>query len=472
MRPFVLALLVLLVIASGCVTGGQEEDAVVFSQEKAVSEPPDFDPIDEVKSSLPEGAEEEPWYSKGWKKEETGEGWKVSVDSYQAVWMVKADGSVCSDGKSAREFSGIPLCEGEEEPKPVSNTKLSGDYEESQVWSGNITITGDTTIHGSLEILPGTTVMFEVQDDQQGGNEVEADGFNDLDPTRLRNYEISHSSLNVLGKLTAVGRADEPITFTSAAGEPKYADWIAVQLESDGSEMRHCIVDWSRNGITIGRNQPNTMVKNCVINHTFWGAVSVGWSGAQIINNEIWEAGHEGIDVQGGDARIEGNRIQNAHAGIVILRGSSVVRNNMMKDVGSGIHVGGEATPTLEDNTVELAPSDSKLEWGYGSFVNPLFGEPEGTPLFTEVYENRYAVAGYRIEGNRIIELPASGSEWLLYGLEDGVFHQLEADITGMEIDIQEGYSLYVLIPGPTESERDQDTFNSEHGDIQSQMAV
>ncbi len=47
-----------------------------------------------------------------------------------------------------------------------ANTKISGRYLGNQVWSGEITITGDTEILGNLTVLPGTVVKFAVGDDQ------------------------------------------------------------------------------------------------------------------------------------------------------------------------------------------------------------------------------------------------------------------------------------------------------------------
>lgn len=241
-----------------------------------------------------------------------------------------------------------------------------------QTWSGEILITGDVFVDGNLTILPGTVVRFAVGDDQNSGEEIRADGFNDLDPTRLLEYEKTHSGLYVSGKLMAVGTPDKQILFTSAEKEPNYADWVSIGFGGDGSIVEYCTVEWSRNSITPGRDQPNTIIRNNVIRNTFWGAIGAGFSGAHIYNNEIWEAGHEGIDVQGGNPIIENNVIYDSHSGIVILKGSAIVRNNTMINVGGGIHVDDRATPTLENNSVELAPKNSTKEWRYETFAYPM----------------------------------------------------------------------------------------------------
>jgi parallel beta-helix repeat protein len=210
-------------------------------------------------------------------------------------------------------------------PGSRSGQSISGGFRGDQTWSGEILITGDVGIDGNLTILPGTIVRFVVGDDQ--------------------------------------------ILFTSAAEKPDYADWVSLGFGGDGSIVEYCIVEWSRNSITPGRNQPNTKIRNNIIKNTFWGAIGGGFSGARIENNEIWEAGHEGIDVQGGNPIIENNVIHNAQAGIVILSGSATVKNNTMINVGDGIHVGKGSTPILENNLVEEALHNFTKEWRYGNFA-------------------------------------------------------------------------------------------------------
>ena len=260
------------------------------------------------------------------------------------------------------------------EVKNISDQSVSGFFNEHQIWSGEILITGDVRVGGNLTILPGTIIRFVVGDDQNTGGEVAPDGYNDLDPTRLHEYERTHSSLAVSGRFIAAGTPDEWIIFTSAAEEHGYADWVDISFGSDGSLIEYCIVEWSRNGISPAPNQPNTIIRNNVINYTFWGSISSGFSGAQIYNNEIWESGHEGIDVQGGNPIIENNIIYNTFTGIVILSGSATVRNNTMINVGNDIHVADGATPTLENNHVELACNLTK-EWRYGDFAYYMLGE-------------------------------------------------------------------------------------------------
>ena len=373
---------------------------------------------------------------------------------------------------------GNGICEpGETYKECADDCEKTGNFEESEVWGGEILITGDVSIARDLTILPGTVVKFAVQDDQQDGWETPADGYNALDPTRLISYGKTHSSLMVEGKLTAAGTLNNKILFTSAAENPKIADWEAIYPQDDGSLIEYSIIEWSRNGISAGLDTPNSIFRNNIIRYTMWGSIGCGWSGSQIYNNEIYECGHVGIDVQGGDPIIEDNTIYDCHSGIAVLRGSAVIRNNVMTNVGDGIHVGGDATPVLEDNQVEAAPPGSTKEWCYGSFCYLMFGDPVGTPILTEVYsvdeQPRYAVPAYRIESqNYIVELPFEADEWLFYGWKNDKWNRIEAEILGDTVEFPSEYSMYVSIPNPTTDEKDAAKFNEQHADIYRIMAV
>ncbi len=258
----------------------------------------------------------------------------------------------------------------------IKNVSRSGFYIGNQVWSENIRITGDTTILGNLTVRPGAIVRFEVGDDQKGGDEVPADGYNDLDPTRLLSYATAHSNLHVLRKIIASGTEDAPIIFTSASKIPTYADWEAIIFSGNGSILDHIIVEYSRNGVNpIGR-QPDSILRNSIVRHTFWGAVSSGHSPIQVLNNQLSDCGHEGVDIQSGTQIVRGNTIEDCHAGIVVLGGSPVIENNIIRNVSDGIHVDAKATPTLQNNQVTLANPEQDREWRYGAFTYRLWGSP------------------------------------------------------------------------------------------------
>lgn len=260
----------------------------------------------------------------------------------------------------------------------ISNAKRSGVYIGSQVWSGEIAITGDTEILGNLTILPGTIVKFEVGDDQKRGDEIERDGFNDNDPTRLKSYTTTHAGLFVLGKLIAQGTKDRKIIFTSNASKPYLADWEAVVWQGDGSIIDNVIVEYTRNGLNpIGR-QPNSVIQNSISRHAMWGAISSANSNIKIIDNYLSDAGHEGIDLKSdGNQEVSGNIIDDCHTGIASIAGSQLIKNNTITNCGDGVYIDPKSSAVSIDNTFVSAPEDSRRVWRYGNYTIPVFGWPE-----------------------------------------------------------------------------------------------
>lgn len=259
---------------------------------------------------------------------------------------------------------------------PATVRNVTGILLGAQTWSGELLVTGDVAIAGDLTLKPGTIVRFAVGDDQRQGKEVAPDGFNNADPTRLVSYAIAHAELGVGGKLIAQGTADQPILFTSASATPKLADWQGLVFTGDGSQLEHVIVEWSRNGVTPKGPQPNSVIRDSIVRHTMWGCVSSGDSGMQVLNNDISDCGHEGVDIKGGSAVVRGNKIHESHSGIVVLEGSPTIDGNVITNVGDGIGGPGMSGARVGQNTVTLAPRDSPMEWRYGDFAYRPFECP------------------------------------------------------------------------------------------------
>ncbi len=258
-----------------------------------------------------------------------------------------------------------------------ANTKISGRYFGNQVWSDEITIVGDTEILGNLTVLPGTVVKFVVGDDRHGGDEVEKDGFNDNDPTRLRSYTTTHSSLFVLRKLIAQGIKNNEIVFTSAAEKPYLADWEAIVWQGDGSIIDNVIVEYTRNGLNPIGKQPNSIIQNSISRHSMWGAISAANSNIKITNNHLSDAGHEGIDLKfNGNLEVTNNIIEDCHTGIASIAGSQIIKNNVITNCGDGVYIDPKSSAISIGNTFVSAPENSKREWRYGNYVIPIFGFP------------------------------------------------------------------------------------------------
>ena len=260
----------------------------------------------------------------------------------------------------------------------ISNTKRSGTYYGNQIWSGEITVTGDTEIIGNLTVLPGTIVKFVVGDDRRQGDEVEKDGFNDNDPTRLKSYTTTHSSLFILRKLIAQGTQDRKIVFTSGAEKPYLADWEAIVWQGDGSIIDNVVVEYTRNGLNPIGKQPNSVIQNSISRHSMWGTISAANSNIKIINNYLSDAGHEGIDLKfNGNQEVTGNIIDDCHTGIASIAGSQLIKNNTITNCGDGVYIDPKSSATSEGNTFVSAPADSQRQWRYDNYVIPIFGNPK-----------------------------------------------------------------------------------------------
>lgn len=260
----------------------------------------------------------------------------------------------------------------------TENAKISGIYFGNQVWNGEIIVSGDVIILGNLSVLPGSVVKFEVGDDQGWGDEVGKDGFNDNDPTRLESYTTTHSSLFVLRKLTAKGAKDKKIVFTSAAEKPYLADWESIVWQGNGSIVDNVIVEYTRNGLNPVGRQPNSVIQNSISRHSMWGAISAANSNIKIINNQLSDAGHEGIDLKSnGNQEVTGNIIEDCHTGIASMAGSQLIKNNTIRNCGDGVYIDSKSKAVSIGNTFVSAPEESTREWRYDSYVIPIFGYPK-----------------------------------------------------------------------------------------------
>lgn len=255
----------------------------------------------------------------------------------------------------------------------VHDSSISGLILGNRTFAGVITVTGDILIAGNLKVLPATKVKFVVGDDQQSGEEIKADGYNDLDPSRLLSYTKTHSNMTILGKIEAMGTESDPVVFTSAATTPRLADWESFVFLGDGSVLDHIIVEYSRNGMNPSGSQPNSIVRNSVFRHNLWSGPSLSNSGMTILNSNISDSGHEGVDVQSSYATIKGNYIHDVHAGIIVVSGGADIEDNVIENTGDGIGLGQGVSVINKNNKITLAPEDSTLTWCYQDFCYRMY---------------------------------------------------------------------------------------------------
>ena len=261
--------------------------------------------------------------------------------------------------------------------KMVSDRSISGLMLGNRTFAGIVTVTGDVMLVGNLKLLPGAKVQFIAGDDQRGGEEIAADGYNDEDPARLLSYAKTHSGMIILGRIEAIGTESAPIIFTSASSTPNLADWESFVFMGDGSILDHIIVEYARNGMNPFNSQPRSVARNSIFRHNLWSGPSLSNSGMTILNSDISDSGHEGIDAQSGYAVIKGNFIHNVHTGIVIVSGSADIENNVIENTGDGIALGPGVSVIERNNTITLAPSDSTLKWCYKNFCYRMYDTAE-----------------------------------------------------------------------------------------------
>ncbi|MBI2996015.1 MAG: right-handed parallel beta-helix repeat-containing protein [Candidatus Melainabacteria bacterium] len=191
-----------------------------------------------------------------------------------------------------------------QEEKKLKN--ISGEINEDQIWSGNIHVTGDIWVNRgvTLTILPGTVIKVSAfSDDQHGGKDHPHDPPFPNDPDRI---ETKSTQIIIDGSLNAIGTPDKRIVFTSDSENPTTYDWDGLLISR--GKLKYAIIEYARyNNI---QESSNVVIANSIIRNALECCLCIGHAkpvSPRILNNEIYNCGHEGIDYAGGSALIEGN---------------------------------------------------------------------------------------------------------------------------------------------------------------------
>ena len=187
----------------------------------------------------------------------------------------------------------------------VSSENISGAISKNQVWSGNISVTGDVIVKRgvTLTILPGTIVtVTSFSDDQRGGRDHARDEPFPKDPDRK---ETSSTIIQINGILNASGAPENKIIFTTDKKQTTY-DWDGLSI--DRGVLNYAIVEYARyNRI---QETSEVVISNSTIRNSLECCLCIGHANPispKILNNDIYNCGHEGIDIGGGSATIKGN---------------------------------------------------------------------------------------------------------------------------------------------------------------------
>ncbi|MBS3166247.1 right-handed parallel beta-helix repeat-containing protein [Candidatus Woesearchaeota archaeon] len=274
----------------------------------------------------------------------------------------------------------------------ISSTSISGTIDKNQIWSGNISVTGDITVEEdiTLTILPGTIVTVTAfSDDQQEGKDHPHDPPFPKDPDRK---ETSSTIIQINGFLNASGTPKNKIIFTTDKKQTTY-DWDGLYIVR--GILDFAIIEHARyNRI---QESSEVIISNSIIRNSLECCLCIGHFkpvSPQILNNDIYNCGHEAIDNGGGSAIIKGNyfHVENPEIQPEPLWG----RN--------GIIVYQNTYPTIENNRFEklsraiyfLEDSKNKITEGKQVIIRnniiknneAAFGINPGYPMGTVFMEN------------------------------------------------------------------------------------
>lgn len=148
-------------------------------------------------------------------------------------------------------------------------------------WGPNKTyaITGDVTVLSgdTLFLLPGTTLKFQADEDNQAGGQ---------DTTRCE--------LIIHGHIEADGHPDSVITFTSSAPNPDKRDWYGIRLTPQSSgNFSNCIIEYGEFGIRA--NQAHLDVDSCEISDSYQHGIYANGADVSVYRSKIEDSGLDGM---------------------------------------------------------------------------------------------------------------------------------------------------------------------------------
>ncbi|MFH1424196.1 MAG: right-handed parallel beta-helix repeat-containing protein [archaeon] len=257
---------------------------------------------------------------------------------------------------------GNGLCDvGETYKECAVDCVKSGVLNKDDVWGGTIHVTGDINVieGATLTILPGTIIeVAAMSDDQHGGVDHPHDPPFPKDPDRI---ETKSTRIMIAGTLNASGTQDNKILFTSDSDTPTTYDWDGLSINH--GKLEYAIVEYSR--YNNFQESSDVVLANSIIRNSLECCICIGHNkpiSPQILNNEIYNCGHEGIDYAGGSSLIKGNYF---HLGDRSLQPDP-------DRGGVGIVIYKNAYPVVEENVIEGQYAGVYLNQNF------LYGEEEG----------------------------------------------------------------------------------------------
>lgn len=277
-------------------------------------------------------------------------------------------------------------------PVEVRNQTLKGFIFTDQIWEEKVIITGDVTVlpFVSVWVNPGTKVLFTANSDLCGGGGGDIlDEMTTHDPTATKEYAQTHSSITVLGNLTALGSPKKKITFTSTADNPKETDWNGIIFYGRRANgiLDNCIVSFSHYGPAVHQSD-NVYIYESLITNCFWGGLHAFLGNPIFMNNEIAACGHEGIDLHESKAVVSGNLIRDSLVGIIINSRNEgnaiVIEDNKIINCSNFICIQDNAKALIKNNLFVADKNNMPKKFSYKGFTVPYSEIPQGI----EIYDN------------------------------------------------------------------------------------
>lgn len=245
-------------------------------------------------------------------------------------------------------------------------------------WSGDVRIDGIVTVKktGRLIISPGTRVYFAPRD-------IDGDGIGDAE-------------LLVEGALIAVGTAEEPILFTSAASQPKPSDWKYLYLDfAREAELDYVISEYAYSGLQVH------FCRARVTNSTFRYNVD----GLRFSTVNLFAAG---------------NRMHNNRHGLRYEeRGSqAAIHHNAIHDNEIGIFVvtRSEDKALIEwNNVTDNSQYNVKLGWQQPDDVtlpNNWWGISDQEAIQNTFFDQKFDVSLGTVSAPQTLTEPVKPSDW------------------------------------------------------------
>lgn len=189
----------------------------------------------------------------------------------------------------------LPVCPGTSPTRSLKDATISADT----VWSGDIEIDGQVRVfkQATLTLKPGTTVRFVRADRDRDG--------------------LGDGTLIVEGRLIAIGSADEPIRFLSAAADPKPGDWLELRVDfSRETLLKFCEIRDSAHGLHA--HFTKAAIEDSHLHRNIDGT-RLGQGNFLLRNNLIEENEGKGLNFRNSTIEIRNNLIRNNNAGIFIF---------------------------------------------------------------------------------------------------------------------------------------------------------